>query len=184
MISARKTKHLDVKTMFTYSHANTSLGQSERAYYLSYFINTGSSVAKHYNYNNLVTLKNSFILKNSLIFVNSSLKRCNLKENNEPLKTELIIPCHKSQERSTSNFPRTVSRKSLTLASWRVKRSLFSASFQTFCLTARAFLNTQKYGLFCSLNVTCTHSALYTSFLYLAMFSEIAWLGCPSATLF
>ena len=29
-------------------------------------------------------------------------------------------------------------------------RSLFSASFQTFCLTARAYLNTQKYGLFCS----------------------------------
>ena len=30
-------------------------------------------------------------------------------------------------------------------------RSLFSASFQTFCLTAHAYLNTQKYGLFCSL---------------------------------
>ena len=30
-------------------------------------------------------------------------------------------------------------------------RSLFSASLQTFCLTARAYLNTQKYGLFCSL---------------------------------
>ena len=30
-------------------------------------------------------------------------------------------------------------------------RCLFSASFQTFCLTARAYLNTQKYGLFCSL---------------------------------
>ena len=29
-------------------------------------------------------------------------------------------------------------------------RSLFSASFQTFCLTAHAYLNTQKYGLFCS----------------------------------
>ena len=29
--------------------------------------------------------------------------------------------------------------------------SLFSASFQTFCLTARAYLNTQKYGLFRSL---------------------------------
>ena len=28
----------------------------------------------------------------------------------------------------------------------------FSASFQTFCLTARAYLNTQKYGLFCSLH--------------------------------
>ena len=26
-------------TVFTYSHANTPLGQSERAYYLSYFIN-------------------------------------------------------------------------------------------------------------------------------------------------
>ena len=32
---------------------------------------------------------------------------------------------------------------------WR--RSLFSASFQTFCWTARSYLNTQKYGLFCSL---------------------------------
>ena len=29
--------------------------------------------------------------------------------------------------------------------------SLFSASFQTFCLTARTYFNTQKYGLFCSL---------------------------------
>ena len=38
MISARKTKQLDATTMFTYSHANTALGQSERAYYLSYFI--------------------------------------------------------------------------------------------------------------------------------------------------
>ena len=27
----------------------------------------------------------------------------------------------------------------------------FSASFQTYCLTASAYLNTQKYGLFCSL---------------------------------
>ena len=40
MISPRKAKHLDVTTMFTYSHANTPLGQSERVYYLSYFINT------------------------------------------------------------------------------------------------------------------------------------------------
>ena len=28
---------------------------------------------------------------------------------------------------------------------------MFSASFQTFCLTARPYLNTQKYRLFCSL---------------------------------
>ena len=32
-------------------------------------------------------------------------------------------------------------------------RSLFSASFQTFCLTGRAYLNTQKYGLFRSLGL-------------------------------
>ena len=38
MISVRKAKHLDAKTMFTYYHANTPPGQSERAYYLSYFI--------------------------------------------------------------------------------------------------------------------------------------------------
>ena len=30
-------------------------------------------------------------------------------------------------------------------------RSPFSSSLQTFCLTVRANLNTQKYGLFCSL---------------------------------
>ena len=53
MISARKAKHLDATTMFTYSHANTPLGQSERAYYLSlsYFImifgiNTASDISK------------------------------------------------------------------------------------------------------------------------------------------
>ena len=38
VISVRKAKHLDVTIMFTYSHANTPLGQSERGYYLSYFI--------------------------------------------------------------------------------------------------------------------------------------------------
>ena len=42
VISARKAKQLDATTMFTYSHANTPLGQSERAYYLSYFINLNS----------------------------------------------------------------------------------------------------------------------------------------------
>ena len=43
VISARKAKQLDATTMFTYSHANTALGQSERAYYLSYFINRNKS---------------------------------------------------------------------------------------------------------------------------------------------
>ena len=35
---ARKAKQLDATIMFTYSHANTALGLSERVYYLSYFI--------------------------------------------------------------------------------------------------------------------------------------------------
>ena len=34
----RGNRKRDVTTMVTYSHATTSLGQSERAYYLSYFI--------------------------------------------------------------------------------------------------------------------------------------------------
>ena len=39
--------------------------------------------------------------------------------------------------------------------------SPFSASFQTFCLTARAYLNTQKYGLFCSLvYAICFHETV------------------------
>ena len=36
MISARKAKQLNATTLFTYSHANTPLGQSECAYYRSY----------------------------------------------------------------------------------------------------------------------------------------------------
>ena len=44
MISARKAKHTDVTTIFTYSHANTPLGQSEHAYYLSYFIKPGAKL--------------------------------------------------------------------------------------------------------------------------------------------
>ena len=42
-------------------------------------------------------------------------------------------------------------RKSLTCeVSFARSRSLFSASFQTFCLTARVYLNSQKYGQNCS----------------------------------
>ena len=41
--------------------------------------------------------------------------------------------------------PARANRASLT------RPSLFSALFHTFCLTAGAYLNTHKYGLFCSL---------------------------------
>ena len=46
VISVRKAKHLYVTTMFTYSHANTPLGQSERVYYLSYFLNISVNADK------------------------------------------------------------------------------------------------------------------------------------------
>ena len=49
VISARKAKQLDASTMFTYSHANTALGQSERAYYLSYFIKGTNSARMNFN---------------------------------------------------------------------------------------------------------------------------------------
>ena len=35
---------LETTTMFTYSHANTPFGQSERAYYLNYFIKIDSFI--------------------------------------------------------------------------------------------------------------------------------------------
>ena len=57
VISARKTKHLDVKTMFTYSHANTPLGQSERAYYLSYFIKYDITESYNHEYNKMIMIK-------------------------------------------------------------------------------------------------------------------------------
>ena len=41
---AWKAKHHDVTTMFTYCHANMPLGQSEHAYYLSYFTKVDESV--------------------------------------------------------------------------------------------------------------------------------------------
>ena len=40
VMGARKVKHLDVTTMFTYSAANTPLSQSARVYYLTYLIKT------------------------------------------------------------------------------------------------------------------------------------------------
>ena len=52
-------------------------------------------------------------------------------------------------------------RKSLTVSPQSC--SVFSASFQTFCLTARAYLNTQKYGLFCSLANASLHASLHAS---------------------
>ena len=42
-------------------------------------------------------------------------------------------------------------------------RSLFSASFQTFRCTARSYLNTQNYGLFCGLSIQMRSSLEYVT---------------------
>ena len=52
-------------------------------------------------------------------------------------------------------------------------RSLFSASFQTFCSTARAYLNTQQYGLFCSLS----HDGLFPTILSLNFYHVILYFS-------
>ena len=67
--------------------------------------------------------------------------------------------CEAREKKPTVRFPYTVmssfrpggSKRSSSVSPQ--SRYLFSPSFQTFCLTAREYLNTQKYGLFCSLGV-------------------------------
>ena len=77
-------------------------------------------------------------------------------------------------------------RKSITCAKREKKKtqshSLFSASFQTFCLTARAYLNTQKYGLFCSLAFPGSNATnLYVYFVELFSESLYSWFPRRSA---
>ena len=59
---------------------------------------------------------------------------------------------------------KSVKRAVRVLTSLPRSRSLFSASLQTFCqcLTSRAYLNTQKYGLFRSLGVHTTPAKFST----------------------
>ena len=53
---AGETRKRDVTTMFTYSHENPPLRQSERAYYLSYFIKCGIAVSKSQLVYNIVNI--------------------------------------------------------------------------------------------------------------------------------
>ena len=58
-----------------------------------------------------------------------------------------------SYEREPHKLVGLVTREKKNFGVSPQSRSLFSAPFQTFCLTARAYLNTQKYELFWSLGV-------------------------------
>ena len=62
-------------------------------------------------------------------------------------------------------------------------RSLFSASFHTFCLTARAYLNTQKYGLFCSLTTQwISLSSFFLTVIMNSLMNELTSSGKISST--
>ena len=56
----RGNRKRDVTTMVTYSHATTPLGQSERAYYLSYFITININ---YYEDHRNVSKEITFLLK-------------------------------------------------------------------------------------------------------------------------
>ena len=78
-----------------------------------------------------VTLSITYTAKQSVLFSKSDI--CSLRISH-------ARSVRASHARISSVFPQS--------------RSPFSASLQTFCLTARAYLNTQKYGLFWSPSIT------------------------------
>ena len=74
MISTRQAKHVEATAVFTYSHANTYLDQSEGAYYLSYVIivRAGNLSRQFWNYgiilfainiNQIFNLKQIYIME-------------------------------------------------------------------------------------------------------------------------
>ena len=75
-----QTPQLDATTMFTYSHANTPLGQSERAYYLSNCQRGNRAKKRGWLGGRIITPrnvgKNSQILRNPLTFAFLTIFGC------------------------------------------------------------------------------------------------------------
>ena len=113
----------------------------------------------------------AFRLQNKVFFFSKSIHR-NLKSLTRAKQASFTPPLGAWGERKKTDYPFCIhyirwnfplfaatsnsywkvihdvpNRFSVTLQS----RSPFSASLQTFCLTAGTYLNRQKYGLFCSL---------------------------------
>ena len=65
-------------SVFTYSHANTPLGQSERAYYLSYFINCTTVWSSTY----VTNLNRIFLLRRRAVRI---ITNSNFRAHSEPL---------------------------------------------------------------------------------------------------
>ena len=63
-------------------------------------------------------------------------------------------------------------------------RSMFSTLFETFCLTARAYLNTQKYGLFCPVYFLKGRSTLTQLLLSLRDWAKSRNLSRPTDEVF
>ena len=96
---------------------------SRLKFWKSFFLNI---ISRTFNWSQIDNLNFCYRLQNSRLFF-SSQNRCSVK-----------------------SFTRA-KRASLTTGVFLASLPPFSALLQTFRLTARAYLNTQKYGLFCSL---------------------------------
>ena len=63
----RGNRKRDVSTMVTYSHASTPLGQSKRAYYLSYFIISNDTAFNNGTYTMMAKLMKALELLYTMI---------------------------------------------------------------------------------------------------------------------
>ena len=109
---------------------------------------------KKFSFNTLLIKKGMKLFLYLLIYIDCKTVGFFLK-----ISKEIGKACRKSLKRAklaslTRPYFYSVSPQS---------RCLFSASFQTSCLTARAYLNMQKYGLFCSLSFILKGRSCYKS---------------------
>ena len=140
---------------------------STRMSFLRSRVNTPGNYCKQHDYMVLLNLKVQLVWQNSastaidLIFVNNL--RTEFK-NSEQVITPLFLPLRKEaplklswSERSKilqALQQRTIYKGHCSAIPWSILEffdDVNDASFQTFCLTARVYLNTKKYGLFCRL---------------------------------
>ena len=89
-----------------------------------------------------------------MCFCVSKFDACDLTSNNDRLQKNRFLFLKirkKSARRGVPESYSPVGHVRRIVRRHSQSRSPFSASFQTFCFTTRAYFKTPKYGLFCSL---------------------------------
>ena len=79
--------------MFTYSHANTPLGQSERAYYLSYFINIYIYIYIYIYICKYISSKSFELVDMSVSSEKKSASKLNMKELGDTMPFSKNLEC-------------------------------------------------------------------------------------------